>query len=184
MRGHASSSLNTSPVLEKWFFELQGLENEGVNSILLEIRIAAERLIAISSDSQQLQAVSGLAAFLPELQPKLQGWISALPDTATFAAEFSEGLRAYKRAQSLIGSDLDSILQTGRPSSRDLIEASNLLQREDLLRAMPTWVWSWKEEIDRDASNAQLYRQLVLPQVGQTVVSALSAAGESSLPEG
>jgi serine/threonine protein kinase len=170
--------LPVSILVEKWIFALQGLDNDSISSTLLEIRSIAERLIEIASEALQFQSLFKLATALPQIRAKIEGWIGTLPDPSNLSTDLIAGLSAYEQAQALIGSDIDSIIETGRPSARDLVEASGLLKQEDLLRALPAWVWATQDEPTPEASRPQLFRLLLLPPVREKVVSILSAAGE------
>lgn len=165
-------------IVYEWLFGLQGLDNESLNSTLEDIRITSEQLIAASSAPIDIQTISDLSSLLLETQEKIQEWLSNLPEFAASSAEFTAGLNAYRRAHDLIGSNVDELLRTSLPSPRDLFEAANLFEREDLLHAMPVWVWTRIGEGSANSVRERIFRELVLPQVRETVISVLSAAGE------
>jgi hypothetical protein len=173
-----SSSVTANPALQNWLFTIQGLESDSIKGVFQEIRLVAEQLLRVVSSSVDFETVCELAHAVSDLRGKVQVWNSTIPDPSTLTSDAGESIRAYKQAKSAIGADLDSILTSRNPSPRDLVEAADFLEREDLLRSMPPWVWSGELQNPSGLTSANLFDQLVLPEVRQTVQSVLSVAGE------
>ena len=92
-----------------------------------------------------------LIPLLQQIVPETRKWLTALPDPQRRDTDLRAATLAYDASISLLGSEIDNLLQSGSFTTVDLLEAWNLFQRRDSVSLLPSWL------IDRTSPRGELY---------------------------
>jgi serine/threonine protein kinase len=167
-----------SALLREWVLSLQGSDSRQLADVLESISSAVTEITALAAESQDLDRLPVLIDLLNNFQQHSSSWCERLPDYDRYLADMEEARDAYQRAYALVGTQIEQILVSISVTPSDLNEAANLLAGSEAIRALPTWVWPETAGIKDSPDVAQLFCQLVLPQVREKVVSILGSVGE------
>ena len=117
---------------------------------------------------------------LEDLRTQVPDWTSRLPEPSRWAKDYEAAGIAYDRAFAIVAGSLDQLLAGSRFTPSDLDEAAGLLQREDMINALPAWVWGNTPLEDDGDENHKFaaFRRLIVPQIRERVISILSCIGE------
>ncbi|MCI0722229.1 MAG: protein kinase [Acidobacteria bacterium] len=170
-------------VFDQWVHGLRIPELPDLDRIKAQI---VERLSRVTADIALLKpgpAFGQIALHLRQLQSDLSTWVPQLPDPAILDADYDEGGKAYDRAYSVVGQELDEILANQRVRPRDLAEAADLVATHiDVLKKLPSWILDL--EANDSAENARvpqeqnLLQRLIIPGLRERLTLILDVLVE------
>jgi hypothetical protein len=175
----ATSTVNTYEVdLQGWVLELQGTDITQVYGTINKIQSELNQALSTVEACEDLAKLEALPGTLQHIKSEIDGWIARLPDPLRLISDLEHATSAYQQARELVGSEVDELLSSVRLSPSDLVEASNLVQRADVLRRLPDWVWTDGDTPIEQLEIPQMFSRLTMPQIRDRVISILSCLGE------
>lgn len=176
----ALNARKRSPEFEDWVLSLQALESKQTGNVPNEVQKQLSTILDRAANCSRASDLAELFRLLEGLRTQVPDWTSRLPEPSRWAKDYEAAGIAYDRAFAVVAGSLDQLLAGSRFTPSDLDEAAGLLQREDMINAMPAWVWGDTPlQDDRDDNHKfAAFRRLIVPQIRERVISILSCIGE------
>ena len=123
-----------------WALRCAGIDAAIVQQIQVSLAAVFSPAAPFNQQIADMSGLLSLTELVAQLHADTSDWATRLPEVGAAAGELEIAKRTYGRLTRIVPEAVSSLLESATPL--DAIEICDLLEREDVLRASPSWLWN------------------------------------------